>query len=167
MIRNYLMKAAVALTATATLPLIWSPSAQAASCQYFAFSGIRVCGTWNSTITNVNDLEYAKTSSFTWSVTRLDSTLRITNVSVRTGGESLPGPWSKVTGWHVIKVYSRAATGTSVITPSWAGRWGRMFGEGNYQMSNLTLTWCHGTTCKTVTTENVGGGNTDFPNPVS
>lgn len=144
--------------------------AQAATCQYFASAGIKVCGDWNSTIEYHSDVEYAKTSSWTWSVTRLDSTIRITSVKVRTGGfSSCSAHWS---GCSVIKLspkqVSRATTGTVNTLPEWGtGKWGQIDGAYNFQMSNLQITWCHGTTCKTETTSNIGGGQVEVPNLMS
>jgi hypothetical protein len=147
---------------------VHAPSASADTCQYFAGYGVKVCGEWNATVTTGRGVTHAKTSSFRWTVSRLDRTVRILDVKVRTGGLSnCWSGWSGCTRFNKIAVVSRAATGTTYTAPSWAGRWGQVQGVNNFQMSNLTLTWCRGTTCKTVTTANTGGGTTDVPSLTS
>lgn len=136
--------------------------ADAATCQWFASYSIKVCGTWNGEVMTASGQTYASTQSFTWTVTKgSQAGLRILSVSVRMGVWSrCYGGWSGCQVMFYNNTVSRATTGTVNSYPSWRNRWGSIDGYPNFQMSNLTIRWCFGTSCTTDTTANIGVGST-------
>lgn len=139
--------------------------ASAATCQWFASYSIEVCGTWNGEVTTASGQTYARTYSFTWTVTRgSQAGLSILSVSVRMGVESrCIGGWSGCQVMQYNNVVSRATTGKVNSVPVWANRWGAIEGTPNFQLSNLTIHWCYGTHCETDTTVNIGEGSPEPP----
>lgn len=167
MIRRLCIAVAVVLGTATVVVLGSATTASAATCQAFASYGIKVCGEWNGSVTDQSGIEFAKTSSFQWTVTRSDPTLRIVSVTVLMGGLSACSTgWSECRNFEVRQQVSRAPTGTTYNVPSWHGEWGQISGPSRYQQSNLSIRWCHGTDCVTDTTENIGPGSTDMPPPV-
>lgn len=138
--------------------------AQAAQCASFASYGISVCGSWNAVEEVNGGILYAKTSSFSWTVSKSDNQIAITSVKVRMGGMSRcsasPG-WSGCVEFNNVQLLSRATSGTVKSVPSWAGKWGLVQGTANYQRSNVDITWCRAGTCHTETTPfSLGDGAT-------
>lgn len=141
-----------------------APAQAAGSCFPVAAHGVEVCGVWNGTVQNVNGSDYAKTSNFTWTVTRNDRQIKIRNVKVVVSGLSRcsAGPgWS---GCDKIELdtreYDRAATGTTRTNPYWGSdKNGLVTGVNNYQRSNVKLQWGRGDgPWQSVTTGSIGQG---------
>lgn len=153
---------ASALAAACVFSAVSSESADAATCYTMASFGLKACGTWNANVISYNSQSYAQTSNFTWTITRLDSTIRINWIHVREGAnsrcysDSYPGCSTfAVSG----KDYALPGTGTHSVGPAWGNKWGHISGFAQYQMSSVLINWCHGSNCTTSQTGNVGGGS--------
>ena len=146
--------------ALALLSLTAAPHADAAQCQYFAASGIKVCGSFTQNVTGYNGIEYTQSSRTTWTLTKLDSTLSISNVKIRIlGYSSCVGGYPLCSTFNNNNRYSAGVGTWYVTTFPFANKWGSTSGNLNAQIARLEFTWCRRGSCVNETSLIVGRGS--------